>query len=43
MGLATAMPPLERLDGNALIRSADANLYRAKQTGRDRYCITLDG
>jgi diguanylate cyclase (GGDEF)-like protein len=39
MGLATAMPPLERLDANALIRSADANLYRAKQAGRDRYCV----
>jgi diguanylate cyclase (GGDEF)-like protein len=38
MGLATAMPPLEPQDANTLIRSADGNLYRAKQTGRDRYC-----
>jgi len=37
MGLATAMPPLERQDANALIRSADANLYQAKQGGRNRY------
>lgn len=37
MGLATAMPPLERQDANALIRSADANLYQAKQAGRNRY------
>lgn len=42
MGLATAMPPLERTDANALIRHADANLYRAKQTGRDRYCVQVD-
>jgi diguanylate cyclase (GGDEF)-like protein len=38
MGLATAMPPLEPQDANTLIRSADGNLYRAKQTGRDRFC-----
>ena len=37
MGLATAMPPLERQDANALIRSADAKLYQAKQGGRNRY------
>ena len=37
MGLASAMPPLERQDANALIRSADANLYQAKQGGRNRY------
>ncbi|MET0265051.1 MAG: diguanylate cyclase [Duganella sp.] len=41
MGLATAMPPLELAEANALIRSADANLYRAKQTGRDRYCLQV--
>lgn len=38
MGLATATPPLEPQDANTLIRNADANLYRAKQSGRDRYC-----
>ncbi|OEZ92249.1 diguanylate cyclase domain-containing protein [Duganella phyllosphaerae] len=37
MGLATAMPPLDRQDANALIRNADAHLYQAKQTGRNRY------
>lgn len=42
MGLATAMPPLDGADPSPLIRIADNNLYRAKQTGRDRYCISLD-
>ena len=37
MGLATAMSPLDRQDANALIRNADAHLYQAKQTGRNRY------
>ena len=38
MGLATALPPLEPQEANHLIRRADAKLYHAKQTGRDRYC-----
>ncbi|MYM84518.1 diguanylate cyclase [Duganella sp. FT50W] len=42
MGLATARPPLEGNTPGPLIRNADGNLYRAKQTGRDRYCISLD-
>nr|WP_315260425.1 diguanylate cyclase [uncultured Duganella sp.] len=42
MGLATALPPLEGHDPSPLIRTADNNLYRAKQTGRNRYCISLD-
>ncbi|NYE60480.1 diguanylate cyclase (GGDEF)-like protein [Duganella sp. 1224] len=42
LGLATALPPLEGHDPSPLIRVADHNLYRAKQTGRNRYCISLD-
>jgi diguanylate cyclase (GGDEF)-like protein len=42
MGLSTAMPPLEGNDPSPLIRIADNNLYRAKQGGRNRYCISLD-
>ncbi|MBV7534375.1 diguanylate cyclase [Duganella sp. sic0402] len=41
MGLSTIQPQ-DHIDPNSVIRNADANLYRAKQTGRDRYCISLD-
>jgi diguanylate cyclase (GGDEF)-like protein len=43
MGLATTLPPTDTIDYSGLIRTADTNLYRAKQTGRNRYCISLDG
>ena len=42
LGLASTSSPDDSTDASALIRAADANLYRAKQTGRDRYCISLD-
>ncbi len=40
MGLASVTPPTDNGDADALIRSADALLYRAKQTGRNRYCAS---
>jgi len=42
MGLATMLPPPDSMDPSPVIRTADAHLYRAKQTGRNRYCINLD-
>jgi diguanylate cyclase (GGDEF)-like protein len=39
MGIASVTPG-EHNDAGALIRTADGLLYRAKQTGRDRYCMS---
>ncbi|MEF2265441.1 diguanylate cyclase [Janthinobacterium sp. LS2A] len=39
LGMASVMPT-EGMDPSALIRAADALLYRAKHTGRDRYCAS---
>jgi len=41
VGIAS-LTPGEHSEPNALIRSADALLYRAKQTGRDRYCMSAE-
>ncbi|MYM96538.1 diguanylate cyclase domain-containing protein [Duganella vulcania] len=37
LGVCTALPPLDSVDSNALVRMADSQLYRAKQDGRNRY------
>jgi len=39
MGLAGVLPPADSVDPGALIRTADNQLYRAKQSGRNRYCL----
>jgi PleD family two-component response regulator len=38
MGVATALPD-ENEDSSALIRAADSLLYRAKASGRNRFCM----
>ncbi|MYN19499.1 diguanylate cyclase [Rugamonas sp. FT107W] len=43
LGVCTALPPLDSIDSNTLIRMADSQLYRAKQDGRNRYCKTEIG
>ncbi|WP_295999806.1 diguanylate cyclase [Rugamonas sp.] len=41
IGIASVTPG-EYSDASALIRTADGLLYRAKQTGRDRYCMSAE-
>ncbi|MFC0168364.1 diguanylate cyclase [Pseudoduganella danionis] len=39
LGVHTMLPPFEHSDSDALIRQADQQMYRAKQSGRDRVCV----
>lgn len=39
LGVHTMLPPFENSDSDALIRQADQQMYRAKQSGRDRICV----
>jgi diguanylate cyclase (GGDEF)-like protein len=42
MGLASVMPPPGSSDPSGLIRTADANLYHAKHSGRNRYSVSTE-
>ncbi|SNS17205.1 diguanylate cyclase (GGDEF) domain-containing protein [Noviherbaspirillum humi] len=39
IGLAVTLPEAAQRDWHALLREADAQLYKAKHAGRNRYCI----
>lgn len=39
LGVCTVLPPFEGRSSDQLIRTADQQLYRAKQSGRDRVCV----